>query len=63
MNTTALDPRTFTLPAKDGYPLQAIHYPAMGVRKGQLIVAGATGVKQLFYSRFARFGRLAFALV
>jgi predicted alpha/beta hydrolase len=55
MNTTALDPRTFTLPAKDGYPLQAIHYPAMGVRKGQLIVAGATGVKQLFYSRFASF--------
>lgn len=55
MNTTALDSRTFTLPAKDGYPLQAIHYPAMSVRKGQLIVAGATGVKQLFYSRFARF--------
>lgn len=55
MNTTALDHRTFTLPAKDGYPLQAIHYPAMGAHKGQLIVAGATGVKQLFYSRFARF--------
>jgi predicted alpha/beta hydrolase len=55
MTTTVTDPRVFALQAKDGYPLQAIHYPAKGERKGQLMVAGATGVKQLFYSRFAQF--------
>jgi len=55
MDTTASESRVFGLAAADGYPLQATHYPARGERRGQLIVAGATGVPQRFYSRFARF--------
>jgi len=53
MNSTAFDPRVFSLQAKDGYPLQATHYPVNGERRGRLIVAGATGVPQRFYNRFA----------
>ena len=55
MDTNASEPRVFGLAAADGYPLQATHYPARGERRGRLIVAGATGVPQRFYSRFARF--------
>jgi predicted alpha/beta hydrolase len=55
MKTTAPDARIFSLSAQDGYPLQATHYPARGDVQGRLIVAGATGVSQCFYSRFARF--------
>lgn len=43
------------LAAADGYPLQALHYPCAGERRGRLIVAGATGVPQHFYGHFARF--------
>jgi len=55
MQTTAPDARIFSLTAQDGYPLQATHYTARGNAQGRLIVAGATGVPQRFYSRFARF--------
>ncbi len=55
MDTTASPPRVFSLAATDGYPLQATHYPALGERRGRLIVAGATGVPQRFYARFAGF--------
>ncbi len=55
MNTNALEPCPLTLQAQDGFPLQALFFPAVGQRKGRLIVAGATGVKQRFYSRFASF--------
>lgn len=55
MNTTAGTPRVFTLKAADGYPLQATHYAAIFAPVGRLIIAGATGVPQRFYSRFALF--------
>ncbi|MFM8864371.1 MAG: alpha/beta fold hydrolase [Limnohabitans sp.] len=55
MDTIAPEPRVFGLAAADGYPLVATHYPARGACRGRLIVAGATGVPQRFYSRFARF--------
>lgn len=55
MDMTSPAPRVFSLVAADGYPLQATHYPARGEGRGRLIVAGATGVPQRFYSRFARF--------
>ncbi|MGH8417953.1 MAG: alpha/beta hydrolase family protein [Pseudomonas sp.] len=41
------------LVARDGYQLSALHYKASGVIKGNLIMAGATGVQQRFYRRFA----------
>ena len=44
---------TLTLPARDGYPLAALRYSAPGIAKGNLIMAGATGVQQRFYRRFA----------
>jgi predicted alpha/beta hydrolase len=53
MNTPSIAPQTVTLTAADGYALQALRYPAQGISKGHLIVAGATGVPQGFYRRFA----------
>jgi predicted alpha/beta hydrolase len=55
MDTHTPEPQVFTLHAADGYALQATHYPARGPCRAHLIVAGATGVPQRFYSRFARF--------
>ncbi len=53
------DPQTsataITLQAADGYPISARLYDATGAGKGQLIVAGATGVGQQFYRRFAEY--------
>ena len=43
------------LTAADGYPLVGIHYPARGATLAQLVVAGAVGVPQRFYRRFAEF--------
>jgi predicted alpha/beta hydrolase len=48
-------PLPLTLTASDGYPLAAHRYPAAGRQRGQLVVAGATGVPQRFYRRFAQF--------
>ncbi len=48
-------PETHAIAAADGYVLQALRYPAQGGMVGRLIVAGATGVPQRFYSRFAQF--------
>ncbi|RQG02594.1 alpha/beta hydrolase [Pseudomonas aeruginosa] len=42
-----------TLHASDGYRLAATRYSATGSLKGNLIMAGATGVQQRFYRRFA----------
>lgn len=42
-----------SLLASDGYHLAATRYAACGRQKGNLIVAGATGVQQRFYRRFA----------
>lgn len=44
---------TITLPATDDYPLAATRYTARGACRGNLIMAGATGVRQQFYRRFA----------
>ncbi|UMR30718.1 alpha/beta fold hydrolase [Massilia sp. MB5] len=44
-----------TLRAADGYALAAVRYRAAGTERGRLIVAGATGVPQGFYRRFAEF--------
>ena len=46
-------PEPITLYASDGYALQAIRYPAIGLVRAHLVVAGATGVPQLFYRNFA----------
>lgn len=45
--------QTLSLQAADGYPLQATLYEPAGPYHAQLIVAGATGVPQAFYRRFA----------
>ncbi len=44
-----------TLHAADGYPLHATHYAPQGDPAGRLFVAGATGVPQRYYARFAQF--------
>ena len=43
-----------TLVADDGYRLAATRYSAQGQLRGNLIMAGATGVQQRFYRRFAQ---------
>lgn len=42
------------LRAADGFRLMALRYPAQGRPRGHLVVAGATGVPQGFYRRFAQ---------
>ncbi len=44
-----------SLTAADGYKIQATRTAPTGNPKGHLIVAGATGVPQRFYQRFATF--------
>ncbi len=46
---------SIALVAADGYRLAARRYDAHGSRAGHLVVAGATGVPQRFYHRFARY--------
>lgn len=58
MNTTSTptpQAERLTLRARDGYPLIAHRYPAQGTGAlpGRILVAGATGVPQGFYRRFA----------
>ena len=48
-------PHRVTIPAVDGYALAATSYPAIGAERARLIVAGATGVPQGFYRRFAEY--------
>lgn len=43
------------LHAADGYALTALRYTAAAPLRGHLVVAGATGVPQGFYRRFAEF--------
>lgn len=50
-----VQPHSLTLLAKDGYPLSATRYPAVGQVRGHLVMAGATGVPQGFYRHFALF--------
>jgi predicted alpha/beta hydrolase len=50
---SVIDP--LSLVADDGYRLAATRYSAQGAARGNLIVAGATGVQQRFYRRFAQY--------
>lgn len=43
-----------SLQTTDGYRIAATHYSALGTLRGNLIMAGATGVQQRFYRRFAQ---------
>ncbi|MDO8285510.1 MAG: alpha/beta hydrolase [Rhodoferax sp.] len=49
------EPEQLTLRAADGYPLTALRYPTTAPLRGHLVMAGATGVPQLFYRNFALF--------
>jgi predicted alpha/beta hydrolase len=44
-----------TLTTADGYPISATRYPAPGTTRAHLVLAGATGVPQGFYRRFAEY--------
>lgn len=46
---------TFTLHAADGYALAATRYRSVGTERARLVLAGATGVPQGFYRRFAEY--------
>lgn len=54
MSTPSILNETLELPALDGYPLTATLYHAP-VPVAQLLIAGATGVPQGFYRRFAEY--------
>lgn len=45
---------TMTLRASDGYQLAARHFLPNGPARGVVVMAGATGVSQRYYQRFAR---------
>lgn len=53
--TTTINSEQIKLITADEYRLAATRYYANGPLKGHLIVAGATGVRQEFYKRFAEF--------
>jgi len=55
MKTSSSSPERIILNTADGYALSALRYPAAGTERGHLIVAGATGVPQLFYRNFAAY--------
>jgi predicted alpha/beta hydrolase len=55
MHTAAPSHHPLTLTARDGYRLAATRYPVQGTPRGRLVVAGATGVPQRFYRRFAEY--------
>lgn len=45
----------FTLEARDGFQLAACYYPTHTALQGNILLAGATGVQQKLYRRFAGF--------
>lgn len=51
----AIERTQLSLQAKDGFKLSGYRYKSVGSPKGNLIMAGATGVAQRFYRRFADF--------
>ena len=53
------EPERVTLVAADGYRLTATRYVAAGPTRANLVVAGAVGVPQRFYRRFAEFAASA----
>ncbi len=50
----SIDVQPFSIAATDGYPLSARRYSAAAPR-GIVLIAGATGVPQAFYRRFAEY--------
>jgi predicted alpha/beta hydrolase len=50
---TARSGERTTLVASDGHRLAATRFPATAPRRGAIVMAGATGVPQTFYARFA----------
>ena len=52
---TSCNAERVTLSVADGYPITGIRYTGSGPARANLIVAGATGVPQRFYRRFANF--------
>lgn len=54
-STLAIEIVPLRVLAKDGFSLSAYRYRAFGVARGNLLMAGATGVSQRFYRRFAEF--------
>jgi predicted alpha/beta hydrolase len=55
LQTPTRSPERLTLITRDGYPITALRHVPPGPARGRLIVAGATGVPQGFYRRFAEF--------
>jgi predicted alpha/beta hydrolase len=55
MKHESIQPIPQVLKASDGYGVHCMRYPAVGKNKGHLLVAGATGVPQRLYRRFADF--------
>ncbi len=56
MSDTSQAAQALTLQAADGYPISAYLYATSAETvKGQLLIAGATGVGQQFYRRFAEY--------
>lgn len=57
MSTTtgAVESESITITAADGYRIAATRFNAQGRLRGHLIVAGATGVPQGYYRRFAEY--------
>ncbi len=53
--TSRCNAKRVTLLAVDGYPITAIRYATAGPARAHVIVAGAIGVPQGFYRRFATF--------
>lgn len=54
-SSAAVRSEKITLVARDGYVLGANRFYAPGQAKGNLLVAGGTGVPQRFYRRFAEY--------
>ncbi len=53
MTAASISPESIVLQTDDGTAIAALRYPATGTVRGHLIMAGATGVPQLFYRNFA----------
>jgi predicted alpha/beta hydrolase len=57
--TPATQPRRdsewMTLSAADGYPITAIRYPSRAPVRAHVVIAGAVGIPQRFYRRFAEY--------
>ncbi len=55
VSVRASAPQPVTLTAADGVVIHALRYPSTGAERARIVVAGATGVPQRFYRRFAEF--------